>query len=449
MRYRSRFQLWFLIAGVLIAAGCSTPEEGADNQSASTATPIPTAPAVARPTYVVQRGDVQEILEFSGRWQPRDQAALAFEIQGSIRQVTVQRGDTVKTGDLLADYQITDLENQLADAQIQLDTAIANLNSGVDGSVTTVTDAEIALANARLSLESTKAGSPWTSTESARLGVESAQQAVQNAQRAYDDAVSHPEQGAAQTDSAYQALQSAQNQLASAQVSYSSAAQSYNTYQYQIAQAENAVIKAELDLENARNGGANPDGQAAVESAQLNLEQIQASIARSSLYSPIDGVVLEVSIKPGDSADAFETVIVVGLPEPQEAIASLAFADTQRLSIGLIGICQLANHPETAVQCIVRQVPLSSRDADQNTHIAASLDNIATGQLVDIQMPLQVSEGVLWLPPSAIRTFQNRTFVVLETPDGPRSVDVELGLQTDDRVEIISGVNEGDVVQGP
>ena len=64
-------------------------------------------------------------------------------------------------------------------------------------------------------------------------------------------------------------------------------------------------------------------------------------------------------------------------------------------------------------------------------------------------MPLQVRENVLWLPPSVIRTFQNRTFVVLDTPDGLRTVDVELGLQTDDRVEIVSGVNEGDVVVAP
>ena len=77
------------------------------------------------------------------------------------------------------------------------------------------------------------------------------------------------------------------------------------------------------------------------------------------------------------------------------------------------------------------------------------MDTVAANQLIQIQMPLEVRQNVLWLPPAAIRTFQNRTFVVLDTPDGPRSVDVQIGLQTDDRVEIISGVNEGDVVEGP
>jgi hypothetical protein len=46
-------------------------------------------------------------------------------------------------------------------------------------------------------------------------------------------------------------------------------------------------------------------------------------------------------------------------------------------------------------------------------------------------------------------TFQNRTFVVLQTPDGPVAINVEIGLRTDDRVEIISGVNEGDIIEAP
>jgi HlyD family secretion protein len=430
----------------LLLVGCASsnvPEQ----QVVPTETPIPTAPAVAPPTYLVQRGDVQDILEFPGRWQPRDQMQLTFEISGTIRRVNVQRGDTVTAGQLLADYQITELEDQLASAQLNLESAQASLESGAEGSVQSVADAEIALANARLSLESTKAGSPWTSLESARLSVENAQTALTNTQRNYDDAISHPENPASTVDSAYQQLQNAKNSLASAQVQYDQAAQSFYTYQFQIAQAENTVIERELALEQARQGGGAADDEA-VRSAQLSIDQINADIARSSLYAPIDGVVLEVTVNPGDAVEAFSTVITIGRPEPQEAIASLSITDAQRLSVGLVGVCEVINQPDTAVQCIVRRLPLSSQDADQTTRVAATFEGLADGQLIQVQMPLEVRQNVLWLPPAAIRTFQNRTFVVLQTPDGPRSVDVQIGLQTDDRVEIVSGVNEGDVVIG-
>jgi multidrug efflux pump subunit AcrA (membrane-fusion protein) len=432
----------------LFFAACSGPAAPGDQQAAPTETPIPTAPAVAPPTYLVQRGDVQDILEFSGRWQPRDQMQLSFEIAGTVRRVNVQRGDTVTAGQLLADYQITSLEDQLASAQLQLESAQSSLETGAEGSVQTVADAQIALANANLSLESTKGGSPWTQVESARIGLQDAQNALDSAQRNYDDALSHPENPPSPVDAAYDQLQSAKLGLARAQNTYFDAAQNFNNYQFQIAQAENAVIQRQLDLEQAHEGGANATGEQSVREAQLSIDQINADIARSSLYAPIDGVVLEVTIKPGDNVEAFATVITIGRPEPKEAIASLAITDAQRLSVGLVGVCEILNQPNTAVQCVVRRLPLSSQDADQTTRVAASLENVADGQLIQVDMPLEVRQNVLWLPPAAVRTFQNRTFVVLQTPDGPRSVDVQIGLQTDDRVEIVSGVNEGDVVIG-
>jgi multidrug efflux pump subunit AcrA (membrane-fusion protein) len=69
--------------------------------------------------------------------------------------------------------------------------------------------------------------------------------------------------------------------------------------------------------------------------------------------------------------------------------------------------------------------------------------------LVEVKMPLQVRQNVLWLPPAAVRSFQNRTFVIIQTPDGQKVCDVVVGLSTTDRIEVQSGVNEGDVVVGP
>jgi multidrug efflux pump subunit AcrA (membrane-fusion protein) len=439
---------------MLIVTGCAADGQGGapQAQDAPTSTPIPTAPAVARPTYLVQRGDVQEILEFTGRWLPRDQSSLAFEIGGTVRQVTVRRGDTVTAGQLLADYEITDLEDQLDSAQLELENALASLSSNTEGGVQSVEDLEVQLANARLSLERTRMGSPWQQLEQSRVALVQAQHDLENAQRNYDEALSRPEDpGAAQTvDSAYEALQDARAALRNAELSYFSSAASFNSYQLQIDEAENAIISAEIALERARSGSTNPEGEASVRSAQLQIDQINADIARSSLYAPIDGVVLEVNIQPGDQVEPFTSVIVVGIPEPHETIASIAFGDAQQLSVGLVGTCNVLNRPETLVQCVVRQLPLSARDADQTTRIAASLEEVAAdGAVIEVQMPLQTRVNVLWLPPVVIRTFQNRTFVVLQTPDGPRSVDVQIGLQTDERVEIVSGVNEGDVVEAP
>ncbi|MHB8629262.1 MAG: efflux RND transporter periplasmic adaptor subunit [Aggregatilineales bacterium] len=418
-------------------------------QQQATATSIPTVPAAGHPTYTVQRGDVQNVLAFTGRWLPRDQTQLSFQIAGTVRRVNVQRGDTVTAGQLLADYQIGALEDQLAAAELQLKTAKSSVASGNLGSVSSVTDAEVALANAKLALEKTILGNPWPAVESARIDVNNSKNLVDSAQRAYDDAISRPANPGSVIDAAYDQLTSAQSKLKSAQAAYDAAAQQYIQYQVTIKEAKNMVIAAQLTLERVKHGGGSAQNLQAVDAAQLTVDQILASIKQSSLYAPSSGEVLEVNIKPGDMVKAFDLVIVIGRPTPKEAVANLAIGDAQQLSIGLVGVCQAINQPETAVQCAVRRIPLDARESDQTTRIAASLDGLLTGQLVEVKMPLQVHQNVLWLPPAAIRTFQNRTYVVIQTPDGQRVTDIVLGLQTPERVEIQSGVSEGDVVVGP
>src|SRR5215207_3618466 len=83
LRYSSAaLFLCLSVLGLFLSACSGVPTA----QISATSTPIPTAPAVARPTYVVQRGDVQEIFEFTGRWQPRDQMQLSFEVNGTVRR---------------------------------------------------------------------------------------------------------------------------------------------------------------------------------------------------------------------------------------------------------------------------------------------------------------------------------------------------------------------------
>src|SRR5260221_11851017 len=83
----------------LAAASCNgaLPGGGGGNagQAVPTSTPIPTIPAIAKPTYLVQRGDVQTILDFTGRCKPRTQNALSFSIARPLRPVPANRGASV------------------------------------------------------------------------------------------------------------------------------------------------------------------------------------------------------------------------------------------------------------------------------------------------------------------------------------------------------------------
>jgi len=122
-------------------------------------------------------------------------------------------------------------------------------------------------------------------------------------------------------------------------------------------------------------------------SAQLNLDQVKAK-SYSRPYMRRLMANLSVAVKPGDQVAAFATVINIGRPEPKEAVASIAITDAQKMSVER-GCMPSSQSPGDSVQCVVRRIPSTSKEADQTTRIAASLDNVASDQLIDVQMPLQ------------------------------------------------------------
>ncbi|MDX1995035.1 MAG: hypothetical protein SF029_21825 [bacterium] len=443
-----------LLAVLTACADAPAPNvDGQPNaaQGVPTSTPFPTAQAVARETFIVERGDVVRTLEFTGRWEPRDRVTLGFEVAGAVRAVNVQRDATVNAGQLLADLQIDALERDLASANISLQDAIAESQRGRQTDVRSVEDAQIDLVNAELALQRAQENTPWTGVAQARLTLDDAERDLEDARRAYAEALSQPESPGAggAVDAARAGLLDAEDRLRNAQISYFSSAQQYNDYQYTLIEAQNRVTLAQRALQRAIETGGRPS-TSAVRTAQLRIDQINEQIAQSSLYSPIDGVVLQVSIRPGDQVQAFQQVITVGLPEPLEVIADgLPLADAQRLSIGLLGVCYPLNQPDLAVQCVVRQIPLTARDVDQTTRVGAIFDELPRGTIIQVEMPLETAEGVLRVPPRFVREFQGVPYVLLQTPEGPRRVNVTVGLRTDDWIELQAGVSEGDVVIGP
>ena len=65
-----------------------------------------------------------------------------------------------------------------------------------------------------------------------------------------------------------------------------------------------------------------------------------------------------------------------------------------------------------------------------------------------VTVELERKADVLWLPPQALRIFDGRRFAVLQDGDVQRRVDVTAGIETPERVEIESGLEEGQVVVG-
>jgi len=115
----------------------------------------------------------------------------------------------------------------------------------------------------------------------------------------------------------------------------------------------------------------------------------------------------------------------------------------------------MRNRPEQDLVGSVRQLPFiggsdSTNNDDKAVHVALHDKNVKLelGELATVNITLEQKDNALWLPPAAIRTFQGRDFVVIQDGSVQRRVDVKLGIKGEDRVEVLEGVQDGQVVVG-
>ncbi len=439
-----------LLLILLVACG-----QGESAASGPTPTPLPTPVVPERPTYTVQQGMVVNTLEFTGRVSPAVEQALFFKSDGFVNQVFVQRGDRVQAGDVLAQLEITALQNQLAQMQVALETAEIRRQQSEQEHQDALLEAQINRDRIQLQLNQPQAGGSavLVATE---IELENAQARVAAAEYELQKSLDRdwePEELRRQyerdLEAAQQALAIAQARLNDARASAAGGALSRQILQQELELAELRIAQLER--------GVDPLLELDVERARLDVQHIETQIANARLIAPFDGEVLSVNTRAGSRAEAFQTAVLLAQPEALEITAELGDEQLSRMSVGQAATIMLRNRPEEPFSGTVHQLPYafsggtgSAGTDDMRTHI--QFDDppatLALGELAAVLIVLEEKEDVLWLPPAAIRTFQGRSFVVIQEADGQRRADVRLGIETPARVEVLEGLEAGQVIVG-
>lgn len=438
------FQITVVLAvAVMALAGCTI------NQAEPTPTPLSRAPTAIPPTFTVSVGPVVKRLQFSARVQPKDTADLYFETDGRILNVPFKEGASVKQGDVLAELDVTDLRNELEQRRVEYETAQIVLSNTVKGYTRTLTLAQLDVEQAQLRLQVATKQAGDAEVKLARNDLDRNQRQIDAINNSIKLARESFDQAGA--DNAAKLLEEAQLDRARLQAAYERA----------VANQEIAALQVQLltrDLERARLNyqtllaDVDPNLLSNVERARLAYEGVQKRLSRATLVAPFDGIISQQFARVGTNVRALDPLIKLAKPGELAMIGTLNPVQATQVDISAAVTCYFDNTPN---------VPISGTVA---TFIKMPPE--ATNQLIDIQfaddVKLEISrlarcitvlgeaKNVLWLPPQAVRTFQGRRFVVLQGPNGARQrMDVEIGLEADDRVEIKRGVSEGDVVVGP
>ncbi|MBN1316539.1 MAG: HlyD family efflux transporter periplasmic adaptor subunit [Anaerolineales bacterium] len=476
-------RVWFLglIGSMLVLlAACSGQADPLAPESQPSPTPLPTPIIPEKSTYVVQLGSVVRTLEFTGRASPVKEQELYFQADGYVSDVFVERGDWVNGGDLLVQLDISSLDSQLEQLKISLETAKNNLEEAELDLADSLVQAQRTLENAQAQLEKAENIDNPLTRLNANIALEDAREAVTNAEEAYAVAwepardwelqMTKPScltgqggnvacTGTPLADKLESERESTVNNLAETKQSLTIAQLEYNQtianmnldYESMLQEIESA----ELAIEQLERG-VDPQLELDIQQVELEVKDVEREIAGAQIYAPFDGEILSISISEGDSASAYTAVMVLADPGELEFTAELGSEDLSEMSINQAAEITLRNRPEDTLSGYVRQLPYpygggttGLEDDDTAVHIALdSKAGVELGELATVVILLEEKTDVLWLPPAAIRSYQGRYFVVIQLDDGQKRADVLLGAVTDDRVEILQGVEEGQIIVG-
>lgn len=255
----------------------------------------------------------------------------------------------------------------------------------------------------------------------------------------------------AQADETRRVIRRAQINLEIAQLTLEQfKAQRRPEYEIRIQELQVELAQMEFD-EVLTSLGIDPDAEA--------LDELDAQVAQARAFAPAAGTII-ATVNVGRNVNSSTPAFVLGDPEKLEVVAELDASkgdeEVREMFEGMPVIVTLDAKPATNLTGTIRQLPspYGTGESDERViHVVLdappSASTYQSGDKVTVTVLLANKPGALWLPSDAIRQAGGRTFVIINSDSGPSRVDIEIGLITRDRVEIISGLTEGQVVLGP
>lgn len=192
------------------------------------------------------------------------------------------------------------------------------------------------------------------------------------------------------------------------------------------------------------------EAEARAKSATTRLAEAQYRLDRSQLTAPFDGVVLEISTIPGAFLQAGTPVLRLLDADALEVQASVPARYVGALTPGQEITARLEDG--TTLPLAIRAVlPLEdpttrTRSVRLQGEALNAVNSIAVGQSLTVEIPVGAARNVISVPKDALIQGQGgwTVFVAAEGKAAPRGVS--LGVPLGDRYEVLSGLQEGDVV---
>jgi len=440
---------------------------------------------------VVERGTVRVDVSASGSLEPQARVGLAFEMPGRVAEVLVEVGDTVEAGDVLArlDSEQLALQVQQAEAALALAEAqLAQLQAGARPEEVAVAEANLRAMQAQVSAavarrEQLEAGASDAQVAAVEADLASAITQQKAAEDMHDRTMTCvtinmygqemdicPALGPFEEQARY-GLNAADKALAAARARLDETLAGANADQVRAVQANVWAAAAQRDAAQAQldllMAGASEDQIAAtaalVTQAQAALDMAELTLRRATLYAPFDGVVAAVNVTEGQMIGGGLPAITLVDNSRFHVEVEVDEIDVAQLSEGQPVEVTLDALPDVVlsgtVECIA---PAAAGLAPIGTGLAApgavsydmtiALDEtdapVRAGMSASVIVMVREVTDVLLIPTWVVRIDRHtgQTYVQRQVGEQTERVDVELGVRGNGVVQVLSGLEEGDMV---
>ncbi len=377
----TRKQLLFVLPWVVALSSCA--KTSAESGGQKTAETIPIVPVVK-----AARADLASDIVLTAEFQPFQQVDVMAKVAGYVRSITVDIGDRVHQGQLLATLEIPEMDDDLAKAGAGIDQA----------------EAEVTTANDEL--QRAQAVHEMAHLSSTRVADVLKKEPGLVPQQEVDEARSRDLVAEAQVSVAKSSLKTAEQRV-------------------RVARADQGRIQT---LHKYTSIYAPFDGVVTKRYANEG-SMIQAGTASQSQAMPI------VQLSQNN-------LLRLILPAPESAVARVRVGEAVDVRVSSLG----GSFPGKVAR-FANNIQPSTRTMDTEVDVPNPKLTLIPGMYAEVSLRVDEHRNVLAVPLDAVDRSGATTLVYTITPGGTIHVaPVTLGLENARSVEIASGLHENDEV---
>jgi RND family efflux transporter MFP subunit len=365
-----------VLAGLV---ACNSRPKGSEASAAN---------AAAAAVVAVSRGNIAQVLNLAGQFQPYQVVDVHAKVSGYIRNIYVDIGDRVHTGETLAILEVPELNAQLKGTQSQF---------------------------ARSKDEITRAQHEVTRAESEHSAVHADYLRLVQAAAAQPGLIAQQE-----LDNAQSKDLSTSAQIDAAQAALSSAKQGSN-----VADADRERVQ---DLNNYTHVTAPLNGVIIFRYADTGA-LIQAGTSSDTQSLPI------VKLSQSD-------LLRLRVPVPEDAVRYVHVGQNMQVRVDALGRSLTG-----MVVRFTRNVSLDTHTMETEIDVPNKDLSLTPGMYANTELQLDHRDNVLTIPVRAVVNDGNkRTVLVVDSQNHVQQRVIQTGIQGSEQVEVIGGLTEGEPV---